>query len=145
MTPRKQRRQFLRDFVYFLMALRVATIGAIAYQFLRKPLTENHIVDAEGRLLEERRLRGDVHTGKLGDRKVFLIRDKEAYLVLSAFCSHKRCTVKWDQRLEVFRCPCHGARYDKTGQVLQGPAREALERLEVIRDGNYFKAAPVKS
>lgn len=49
---------------------------------------------------------------------------------LSATCTHLGCRVRWDQRAERFRCPCHGGAYGPDGRVLEGPPPRPLARLE---------------
>lgn len=52
----------------------------------------------------------------------------------SAICTHKGCTVDYQHESKQFVCPCHGARYELTGKVVQGPAR---------RDLKAYKTRPV--
>ena len=53
----------------------------------------------------------------------------------SAVCTHSGCTVGYDGSANQMQCPCHGAAFDgSTGDVLQGPARRALARLNVSLD-----------
>jgi glycine/D-amino acid oxidase-like deaminating enzyme/nitrite reductase/ring-hydroxylating ferredoxin subunit len=42
-------------------------------------------------------------------------------------CSHAKCIVNWNSAEKSWDCPCHGARYDISGQVLSGPAHKGLE------------------
>jgi cytochrome b6-f complex iron-sulfur subunit len=70
----------------------------------------------------------------------FLVRDARRVAMLSAVCTHMGCTVEWEQRKDEFVCPCHGATYNSSGQVLSGPAPESLARLEVaVRQGEVFR------
>ena len=63
-----------------------------------------------------------------GDRVFYLsTNSKEA---LSLTCTHQGCTVT-RQTDGTFLCPCHGARYSKSGKVLQGPAKQSLARYRV--------------
>tara|TARA_B100000767_G_C19715069_1_gene514564 strand:+ start:807 stop:1214 length:408 start_codon:yes stop_codon:yes gene_type:complete len=39
-------------------------------------------------------------------------------------CTHRGCAVEVTQT--EFVCPCHGARFNKTGQVIKGPATKDL-------------------
>lgn len=68
------------------------------------------------------------------DSRVALIRDRDELYALSLVCTHLGCTVTvLPERLI---CPCHGSSFDRNGQVLEGPARQALKRLNVVeRDG----------
>ncbi len=54
----------------------------------------------------------------------------DASEAISLTCTHQGCTVK-PQADGSFICPCHGARYDREGRVLSGPAQRDLARLHV--------------
>ncbi|MDE3723758.1 Rieske (2Fe-2S) protein [Nocardiopsis sp. N85] len=57
------------------------------------------------------------------------------YRAFAASCTHGGCTV---QEVEdgVIRCLCHGSEFDyTTGEVVVGPAQEALEEFELTIDG----------
>ena len=56
--------------------------------------------------------------------------DDGRYAALSPICTHQGCTVNIEGPHLV--CPCHGSTFDRSGQVLQGPAERALERFPVI-------------
>lgn len=68
---------------------------------------------------------------------VFVTRDEHGFAAMSATCTHLGCTVREEAAGGGFVCPCHGSRYDDDGNVLGGPAPEALPflRLEVDRKG----------
>jgi Rieske Fe-S protein len=51
----------------------------------------------------------------------------------SAVCKHLGCYVGWNAAEKTWDCPCHGARYDPYGRVLNGPAVDDLERVEPRR------------
>lgn len=57
------------------------------------------------------------------------------FSVLSPICTHLQCTVEIQGERLV--CPCHGSTYDRTGNVLVGPAQLPLGRYraEVSSDG----------
>ena len=40
------------------------------------------------------------------------------------------CTVGWNATDRTWDCACHGSRYDVDGNVLQGPAKIALPRVD---------------
>jgi Rieske Fe-S protein len=60
---------------------------------------------------------------------VFLISrtTDSAFTAIDANCTHEGCTVSGADGT-VYVCPCHGSRYNRDGQVIQGPARASLRR-----------------
>jgi glycine/D-amino acid oxidase-like deaminating enzyme/nitrite reductase/ring-hydroxylating ferredoxin subunit len=46
---------------------------------------------------------------------------------LSPVCTHLGCLVGWNNAEKSWDCPCHGSRFDPSGQVLNGPAVAGLE------------------
>ncbi|MCM1983767.1 FAD-dependent oxidoreductase [Lyngbya confervoides] len=64
----------------------------------------------------------------LGGQKVAASRDKTgAVHTVSAVCSHLGCIVNWNSAEKSWDCPCHGARFSGSGQVLNGPAVQPLQ------------------
>lgn len=60
--------------------------------------------------------------------KIIVVRTGETSIsACSAVCTHKGCTVDYDAGAKQLACPCHGARFDLDGKVLQGPAKRNLK------------------
>lgn len=81
---------------------------------------------------------------RVGDRLDFnydqepytLFRNSETeYVAVSRVCTHLGCTIAWQEKEDFFECPCHGARFDRTGKVLRAPANGPLARLKVTIEG----------
>jgi Rieske Fe-S protein len=65
--------------------------------------------------------------------------DGANYTVLSAICTHLGCNVHWEAESGDFSCPCHDAHFSQAGEVISGPPRRALARLEAkIEAGNLM-------
>ena len=65
-----------------------------------------------------------------GLRKVVVHRAEDgAVHELSAVCPHLGCIVAWNSVERTWDCPCHGSRFEATGNVIHGPAKSSLTQL----------------
>jgi glycine/D-amino acid oxidase-like deaminating enzyme/nitrite reductase/ring-hydroxylating ferredoxin subunit len=65
-----------------------------------------------------------------GFAKVAAYRDKKGEVHrFSAVCPHLGGIVRWNEAEKSWDCPCHGSRFSKMGEVLNGPALNNLEPL----------------
>jgi len=73
--------------------------------------------------------------------------DEDGIYAVSTRCTHKGCTVSFKDKEGVFACPCHGAKFGKSGDVLSGPATMALAWFLIEKDsaGDLYvdKSKPV--
>jgi cytochrome b6-f complex iron-sulfur subunit len=54
------------------------------------------------------------------------------FIALSTICTHQGCDA--DVANNVVVCPCHGSRFDKNGNVINGPADRPLVQLQTAYD-----------
>jgi glycine/D-amino acid oxidase-like deaminating enzyme/nitrite reductase/ring-hydroxylating ferredoxin subunit len=67
-----------------------------------------------------------------GDEKIAVWREDDGTLhALSASCTHKGCTVTWNNADRTWDCPCHGSVFERDGTVIHGPARKSLPPREI--------------
>ncbi|HEU4889568.1 MAG TPA: FAD-dependent oxidoreductase [Thermoanaerobaculia bacterium] len=68
---------------------------------------------------------------KVEGRKIAAYRDEAGTLhCVSPVCTHMKCDVAWNGAEKTWDCPCHGSRFTPDGDVVNGPAREALEKIQ---------------
>ncbi len=64
-----------------------------------------------------------------GRRQVAAYRNDQGELhTVSARCTHMGCIVSWNEADRTWDCPCHGSRFGVDGEVIHGPAVDALNR-----------------
>jgi Rieske Fe-S protein len=63
--------------------------------------------------------------------------DPNDILILSSRCTHLSCRVNWKEEANAYVCPCHDARFDIDGNVIDGPPPAPLAHFEfmVAADG----------
>src|SRR2546422_2309889 len=111
-----------------LGSLSIATAGTavFAYQFLSPNVLfePSPIVNAgkpESYPVDSVTL--DASTG------IYLIHAKEGFFSLSAVCTHLGCLTAWKPELGIIACPCHGSKFHREGDKIEGPAPKPLPWL----------------
>ncbi len=56
-------------------------------------------------------------------------RTEEGLRTLYGVCTHLGCLPKWVPTNTRFECPCHGSKYQLSGQWIEGPAPRGLDRF----------------
>ncbi len=75
---------------------------------------------------------GEARLVRRGREPLFVIRSgEETFVGLAGVCTHLHCVLQWEAELEQLRCPCHEGAFDANGNVLKGPAANALRRYRV--------------
>jgi cytochrome b6-f complex iron-sulfur subunit len=80
------------------------------------------------------------------EHRLIVFRDKQGYFyALSTVCTHLGCNVEWKATgvpghpEGVIACPCHGSLFNKTGDVISGPAPRPLDRFKMyLEDDNLI-------
>ncbi len=69
------------------------------------------------------------------EQKVFIVRAKEGYFyALSSVCTHLGCITNWKSEEGIIACPCHGSKFNREGNVLEGPAPRPLRQFAMMLD-----------
>jgi glycine/D-amino acid oxidase-like deaminating enzyme/nitrite reductase/ring-hydroxylating ferredoxin subunit len=92
-------------------------------------LLRNWLATTEGKSLRSLG-KGQGKILSLKGRKVAAYRSDDGKVSLcSAVCTHLQCIVGWNNAERTWDCPCHGARFKPSGEVISGPAEEPLEKI----------------
>ena len=64
--------------------------------------------------------------------------DNLGLMALYQKCVHLGCRVPWCQTSQWFECPCHGSKYNRYGEWMDGPAPRGLDRFpsQINSDGD---------
>jgi glycine/D-amino acid oxidase-like deaminating enzyme/nitrite reductase/ring-hydroxylating ferredoxin subunit len=64
-----------------------------------------------------------------GVDKLAVYKDNDGRVyTFSALCPHLKCIVQWNKTEKTWDCPCHGSRFEATGNVINGPALNGLKK-----------------
>jgi len=82
----------------------------------------------------------DFKVGEVVDfrrEKTFVVKLEGGFLAFSAICPHLHCIVNWNAVIKEFECPCHGAKFNQSGEVVAGPPPRPLDLHKIeIAAGN---------
>lgn len=69
---------------------------------------------------------------KLDGQKVGAYKDDYGKIhLVKPICTHLGCDVVFNDAESSWDCPCHGSRYTYSGDVIEGPAYEPLEKIDI--------------
>jgi Rieske Fe-S protein len=77
-------------------------------------------------------------TDQQGNQDILVRLQTGNVVAYSSTCTHRPCTVGYDNSSSIIRCPCHGAAFDPSqgAAVLQGPAQFPLPSVNLTVDSN---------
>ncbi len=70
--------------------------------------------------------------------RLFVVRERNQFHVISAVCTHLGCTVEWKAKVDDFDCPCHGSKFNADGTAIAGPAPRPLAWYPLSVSGDGF-------
>jgi cytochrome b6-f complex iron-sulfur subunit len=56
---------------------------------------------------------------------------RKGVLAIYKVCTHLGCLYEWIPMTDRFECPCHGSKFQLTGDYIAGPARRNLDRFVI--------------
>lgn len=80
---------------------------------------------------------------RLGLKKLACYRDNFGNAhVYSAICPHLGGIVRWNSAEKTWDCPCHGSRFHRYGEVINGPAPHGLQPLSEKGKDSHLSPSP---
>ena len=135
------RRSFLNIFWIILGGVALAEFIAVAFAFLRPRKSKAQKGNPDSIITA-----GAVESFKPNSvtafvrGKYYLARLEDGgFLALSRTCTHLGCTVPWVSEEMRFACPCHGSRFDITGNVMDAPAPRPLDIYPISIENETIK------
>ena len=80
-------------------------------------------------------IESDIQNGITFHENFIITKNNSSMKIFSSKCSHLGCRITRMEENE-FVCPCHGSRYNLSGDVIKGPAQKSLKLLQVEKDKN---------
>ncbi|MBM4166453.1 MAG: Rieske 2Fe-2S domain-containing protein [Ignavibacteria bacterium] len=147
-TWKLNRRNFLSlsGWIAFFIFLFTSTLGALRFMFPRVTYEPPSTFKAG---YPEDYIIGEVSEKYKDQYRVWIIRNAEGFIALSAICTHLGCTPRYLASENKFKCPCHGSGFRSDpdfGINFEGPAPRPLERLKIslAEDGQILVDRNIK-
>ena len=140
------RRQFFVKLGLGSLSIAAAGTAVFGYQFLSPNVLyePSPVVNAgkpESYPLDSVTL--DVNSG------IYIIHAKEGFFSIGAVCTHLGCLTAWKPDLGIIACPCHGSKFHREGDKIEGPAPKPLPwyRMWVSDEGDLMvdRSAPIRA
>ena len=77
------------------------------------------------------------------DGKFWSSNDADGFRSLYRVCTHLGCLYEWKDQTFRFECPCHGSKFQKTGQWIEGPAPRSLDQFYAFLEQNGQEVANI--
>lgn len=69
---------------------------------------------------------------KVGGQTAGAYRSPEGHIeAVTITCTHLGCSLKWNDAETSWDCPCHASRFTSSGAIIEGPATQPLQRVDV--------------
>lgn len=131
------RRKFCKICIGGLSAVSVATVAYPVFSFLGPPIKVGANKPLEVPL--DKISPGQAQYAEFQGQQIIVLGTSEGPRVFSASCPHLGCNVVWSAAEEMFHCPCHGAVFSSTGDVVSGPVSSPLTKVPFeVKDGKLI-------
>ena len=121
------RRTFCKVCIGGLTATSAGMVGYPVISFLGPPVQVGANKPLEMPL--DKLISGQAEYLNLRGQQIIVLATAQGPRVFSAACPHLGCSVNWDASDSSFRCPCHGAVFSDSGEVVGGPVSNPLKQI----------------
>jgi len=131
-----ERRGFLHKVVGGVGAVVAATTLYPVVKYIIPPARKIKIVDElnVGKASEVPDGKGKIY--QFNEDKVIVVNKRGTLTAVSAVCTHLGCLVNWVDADNEYFCPCHGAKYKRTGEIISGPQPLPLKQYKARIEGD---------
>ena len=136
------RRTFCKACIAGMGAASASMVGFPIISFMARPQTLELNKPLEIPL--DRLSPGQAQYVEYRGQQLIALVTEQGPLVFSASCPHLGCNVIWDSGDSMFRCPCHGAFFSASGDVVRGPVSGSLRKIPFdVKDGKIIVSTEV--
>tara|TARA_R110002020_G_scaffold424442_1_gene633665 strand:+ start:24814 stop:25335 length:522 start_codon:yes stop_codon:yes gene_type:complete len=146
----QSRRSFLSKLIYSIMGivtviLAIPFITAMLEPFLRqkKPVWRRVAEANDFKIGETKKVTFKNSTlykwsSDISKTAAYVRRDNDnEFIAFSVNCSHLGCPVRWEDKPQLFFCPCHGGAFYRDGSRAAGPPNRGLYKYPIrIKNGS---------
>jgi len=75
---------------------------------------------------------------QFNEDKVIVVNSGGTLTAVSAVCTHLGCLVNWVDADKEYFCPCHGAKYQRNGEIISGPQPLPLKQYSAKVEGGQI-------
>jgi len=131
-----ERRGFLHKVVGGVGAVVAASTVYPIVKYIIPPAKKVTIVDElnVGKASEVPAGKGKIY--QFNEDKVIVVNSGGTLTAVSAVCTHLGCLVNWVDGDNEYFCPCHGAKYTRSGEIISGPQPLPLKQYSARIEGD---------
>jgi len=131
-----ERRGFLHKVVGGVGAVVAASTVYPIVKYIIPPAKKVTIVDElnVGKASEVPAGKGKIY--QFNEDKVIVVNSGGTLTAVSAVCTHLGCLVNWVESDNEYFCPCHSAKYTRSGEIISGPQPLPLKQYSARIEGD---------
>ncbi len=101
----------------------------VVKEFISKRISQTKITELSSLA------RGEGKLVKYEGESIALYKDQAGGVhAVSPVCPHAKCIVGWNSAEKSWDCPCHGSRFSVDGDILTGPSKHKLEKIDLTAE-----------